>query len=292
MVMIYGQLVIGPPGSGKTTYCDKMSTFLTDLGRKVSIINLDPANENMKYVPTIDISHLIKLDEVMSHHKLGPNGALMYCMEFLKTNISWLIDKLKNIENTYLIIDCPGQVELYAHDNSMSSIIQELDKNSLKLCTVHLIDSHHCSDPGKYLSTLILCTTVMLKLGLPHVNILSKFDRLKKYSNLLTFNLDFYTEVLDLKYLLDRLQEDRSTSKYKKLNEALIGLIEDYSLVTFFPLDVEDKKLLFQLKSAIDKANGYVFKTDEPRDIQSLLMCAVGAISDTEKYSTIEHLSI
>jgi hypothetical protein len=33
--MPFGQLVIGPPGSGKTTYCNGVSQYLRALGRKV-----------------------------------------------------------------------------------------------------------------------------------------------------------------------------------------------------------------------------------------------------------------
>jgi len=40
MTLIYGQLVIGPPGSGKTTYCNAMSKFLESIGRKVAVINI------------------------------------------------------------------------------------------------------------------------------------------------------------------------------------------------------------------------------------------------------------
>lgn len=53
------------------------------------------------------------------------------------------------------------------------------------------------------------------------------------------FNLDYYTEVLDLQYLLEHLSDDPFFRKYKKLNEALIGLVEDYSLVSFTPLDIQ-----------------------------------------------------
>ena len=53
------------------------------------------------------------------------------------------------------------------------------------------------------------------------------------------FNLDYYTEVLDLQYLLEHLSEDPFFHKYKKLNEALVGLVEDYSLVSFIPLDIQ-----------------------------------------------------
>lgn len=53
------------------------------------------------------------------------------------------------------------------------------------------------------------------------------------------FGLDYYSEVLDLQYLLNHMSNHPFLCKYKKLNEALIGLIEDYSLVTFTPLSIE-----------------------------------------------------
>jgi len=78
--------------------------------------------------------------------------------------------------------------------------------------------------------------------------------------------------------------------RYQKLNAALISVIKNYSLVTFIPLDVSNKKLLLQVKNAVDKANGYVFGGNEPQDIQTLLACAVGATSETERISLDEYI--
>ena len=40
----------------------------------------------------------------------------------------------------------------------------------------------------------------MMKIALPHVNVLSKADLIEKYGAL-DFGIDFYTEVMDLQYL-------------------------------------------------------------------------------------------
>jgi GTPase SAR1 family protein len=43
--MRFGQVVVGPPGSGKTSYCLAMRQYLNAAGRPTAVINLDPANE-------------------------------------------------------------------------------------------------------------------------------------------------------------------------------------------------------------------------------------------------------
>ncbi|KAJ1727427.1 GPN-loop GTPase 2, partial [Coemansia biformis] len=116
--MPFGQVVIGPPGSGKTTYCSGIQQFLNALGRKTVVVNLDPANESMQYASAVDIGDLITLDDAMDAHGLGPNGGMVYCIEYLEKNMGWLLDQLKPYadDECYFIFDCPGQVELYTHN--------------------------------------------------------------------------------------------------------------------------------------------------------------------------------
>lgn len=124
----------------------------------------------------------------------------------------------------------------------------------------------------------------MLHTELPHINVLSKVDLAERYSSKLDFGLDFYTEVLDLDYLLTRLDSQRGTKKLKKLNAALVGLVEDYSLVSFLPLAVNDKQTIAKLQAAADKANGCAFGGgEETRNIQALLSCATGAEFEHER---------
>uniref|UniRef100_A0A8C5TQP7 GPN-loop GTPase 2 n=1 Tax=Malurus cyaneus samueli TaxID=2593467 RepID=A0A8C5TQP7_9PASS len=55
----------------------------------------------------------------------------------------------------------------------------------------------------------------------------------------LAFNLDYYTEVLDLSYLVDHLASDPFFRNFRRLNEKLVEVIQDYSLVSFVPLNVQ-----------------------------------------------------
>lgn len=284
---MFGQVVIGPPGSGKTTYCLGMSEFLTALGRDVAIINLDPANEHLPYECALDMSDLIKLEDVMSMLKLGPNGGLVYCMEYLEKNIDWLKKGLESLGNKkYLLFDLPGQVELYTHHTSVRNIVAQLQKWDYRLVASHLVDSHYCSDASKFISVLLTSLSTMLQLELPHVNVLSKCDLIEKHGKL-AFNIDFYTEVLDLTYLLDQFKDDGQFHKYKKLNAALVDIIEEYSLVSFVPLNVQDKESMLRVMKVADKANGYVFGDLEERDMQSLMSCAIGAEFEYEKIQDI-----
>jgi len=127
-----------------------------------------------------------------------------------------------------------------------------------RLAAVHLVDAHLCSEPGKYISALLLSLTTMLHLELPHINVLSKMDLIESYGKL-AFNLEFYTDVQDLSYLQQYLDQDPRSAKYRKLTKALCEMIEDFSLVSFATLDIQDKESVGNLVKLIDKANGYVF---------------------------------
>ncbi|KAI8917034.1 GPN-loop GTPase [Powellomyces hirtus] len=264
--MSFGQIVVGPPGSGKTTYCHGMKQFYTATNRPVAIINLDPANDGMPYTPDIDISELITLEDTMEEFGLGPNGGLIYCIEYLEKNMDWLQKKLADVKDKYLLFDCPGQVELFTHHSSLKNIIEKLSKSmDIRLCCTHLVDAHYCVDPSKYVALLLLSLKTMIQLELPHVNVLSKLDLMESYGET-AFNLEFYTEVQDLDYLLDRLNEGAFGKKYYKLNQALCDLVKDYSLVGFHTLAIEDTESVMNLAQAIDKANGYIYGLDMNND--------------------------
>lgn len=152
------------------------------------------------------------------------------------------------------------------------------EANSTQLVVIHLTDSIILSRPSLYVSSLLLALRSMLQMDLPHLNVLTKIDNLRNYPNL-PFNLDFYTEVQDLHYLLPHLNreqtsgipgptiadagrdtdidDDEPTSKFSALNRAIVELVEDFALVGFETLAVEDKQSMMTLLRAIDRAGGF-----------------------------------
>ena len=95
--MPFAQLVIGPPGSGKSTYCDGMHQFLSAIGRKCSVVNLDPANDHTSYPCALAGRELVTIEETMEDLELGPNGAVLYALEELEHNWEWLENGLKGL---------------------------------------------------------------------------------------------------------------------------------------------------------------------------------------------------
>ncbi|KAI4791949.1 putative ATP binding protein [Aureobasidium sp. EXF-8845] len=260
-----------------------MHQFLTAINRKCAVVNLDPANDKTSYPCALDIRDLVSLEEVMEQEELGPNGGVMYALEELQENFEWLEEGLKDLSDSYILFDCPGQVELFTHHNTMPALFHRLEKIGYRLIVVHLLDSLTLSRPTLYISSLLLCLRSMLHLPFPLVNVLTKIDNLAKNSEPLPFNLDYYTEVQDLDYLLPHLDAEQNNtsvqnlqdragtkdipkapeSKFTALNEALIQLIADFGLVAFETLAIEDKVSMTNLLHAVDRASGYVFGTDK-----------------------------
>lgn len=143
--------------------------YLEALGRKVVVINLDPANDALPYEAFADVRELVSVDGAAAACELGPNGALVYCLEYLAENLDWLEDVLARDPTAYVLFDMPGQVELYTHHNAVRDILQTLSKKGHRLCCVHLVDAHHCSDPAKFISVLLVTLSTMVQLEMPQV---------------------------------------------------------------------------------------------------------------------------
>lgn len=224
---------------------------------------------NPPYPCAVSITDLITLDSVMEEYGLGPNGGMLYCIEYLEANFDWLLEQLDAVlepmgGSGYIVIDTPGQAELWTNHDSLKRIVSKLLKLDYRLAAVHLTDAHAITDASKYIAAVLLALRAMLQLEMPHINVLSKIDTINGFGEL-PFNLDYYTEVQDLGYLLKTLEEEPRARKFAKLNSAMAELIEDFGLVGFETLAVEDKESMMSLVRLVDKVTGYVFMGDDTR---------------------------
>lgn len=263
---MFGQIVIGPPGSGKSTYCAGLQQFYNAIGRQSAVINLDPANDRLNYECELDIRDVVRLEDVMAQEELGPNGGLMYALETLDASVDMLVDRIGRIRDSYLIFDCPGQTELFTHHSALQRIFRALEKQlGARLCVVALVDSFYLTSPSQYVSVVLLALRSMLQLDLPHINVLSKIDLLSNYGEL-PFRLDYYTQAEQLDCLQPYIERESSSvmgRKYARLTSLVAELVEDFGLVQFEVLCVEDKQSMISLVAKIDKANGYLFGATE-----------------------------
>jgi GTPase SAR1 family protein len=259
-------------------------------------VNLDPAIEDEQQfdqegniaadsniennnIYTFSITDLITLQDVMEEMELGPNGALMYCMEFFITQMhDWLSEQLQDYSDDYLIFDCPGQIELYSHVPLMRQFTEELTRLGYRVATVYCMDAQFVHDPTKFMSgTLMALSAMTMFQDCPHYNILTKVDIVKqqlKKPNEQVNQVDIYEELEDYlnpdtDNLLYKIQMQNTTfatnEKFLGLHKAIAEIISEYNLVSFIPFDVSDEESIEYALSCID--HGIQYGEDlEPHD--------------------------
>lgn len=252
--MKYVMFVVGPAGSGKSTFCDYMQKHFAMLKRSAWVMNFDPACDDFLYEALVDIRDLISLDDVTDPSedlRLGPNGGLVYCMEYLQQNLDWLDEVLSasTAEDDCIFIDCPGQIELYTHMDVFTTIMRKFESHNFRMCSVFLLDAQFLTEKGKFMGGVLAALSAMVKLEIAHVNIMTKMDLLSVQAK------------EKLEQFMDpgqyHMMEHRNKSKTDKMADMLYRVIEDYSMVQFFPLDRSDDNSLQDIVHQLDCALQY-----------------------------------
>eukprot|EP00040_Diaphanoeca_grandis_P011467 m.58799 g.58799 ORF g.58799 m.58799 type:complete len:270 (-) comp22614_c0_seq1:30-839(-) len=258
--MRYCQFVMGPAGSGKSTYCTSMVQHYETIKRSVHVFNMDPAAEHFNYPISWDIRDVITVSDVAEALNFGPNGGLIYCMEYLVANLDVLDEALGSFEDDYIIFDCPGQIELYTHIPVMKRLIDHLTGMDYRVAGVYLLDSQFLDDPAKFFSGMLSALSTMITLEVPSVNVLTKMDLIgdeRRRTEIESF-LD-----PDPRYILEILDE-RSSAKQHGLNAAIASLLEDFNLVRFVPMSKDDEDMISVVQQQVDNCMQY----GEDEDVQ------------------------
>lgn len=255
------QLVMGPAGVGKSSYCKTVQDHCAATNRTMRVANLDPACEGFGYEACFDVRDLVNLEQVMEEFGLGPNGGLVYCMEFLLQNSDWLKDELDNFgDDDYILLDCPGQVELYSHLPIMHNLANQIVQWGYSTVAVYLLDALYVIEPSKFISGCLLSLSCMLQLELPHINIITKCDLADK---------EEVARILDTEGagMINSL-DTAVTGRLKGLTQAMSAVVDDYMLVSFVLLDITDEDSIEEVLLRTDHAIQYGedLEPKEPRE--------------------------
>ena len=170
--------LIGTAGSGKSTLAHNFQQWNLVHGIDSIIVNLDPGAENLPYKADVDIRDWISLTEVMESHQLGPNGAQIACADMIAVNSDDIKKSIESFKVDFVVIDTPGQLELFVFRESGRFILNTLKPD--KSIIGYLIDHILARNPSGFVSQLLLSLTTQFRLAYPQMNILTKTDMLTK----------------------------------------------------------------------------------------------------------------
>jgi GTPase SAR1 family protein len=183
---------VGTAGSGKSTLTNAFQLWLSNQGHDAITVNLDPGADTLGYVPDVDVRDWIKLSEVMAEHGLGPNGAQIAAADMIALNVREIAQVVAGFDTDYVLIDTPGQIELFTFRQSSKVVMDELSGDRAMLA--FLFDPALAKDPNGYVSSLMLAATVHFRLPVPMISILAKSDTLSEaeMENIALWSKDYY----------------------------------------------------------------------------------------------------
>ncbi len=171
--------MLGTAGSGKTVLTRTLLDWFNEKKLNVATLNLDAGVKRLPYNPDIDVRDIVNIDTLTEKLQLGPNGAMIASMDLIATKIDDLKSEIEYIEPEYLLVDTPGQIELFAYRSSgrlISSVLAEGGQPA----SIFLIDPSLVMRPEGFSSILLLSLSVNFQLSLPQITTISKADIIEK----------------------------------------------------------------------------------------------------------------
>ena len=166
--------VTGTAGSGKSMLTSKILEYYQTNGVFASVLNLDPGVESLPYRPDVDVRDYVDIVQIMKQYDLGPNGSMIMANDLIATKIEDIQNEIHGVNPDYLIVDTPGQIELFAYRASGPFFIQKIDAS--EKTNIFLYDGTMIVSPSNFISISLLATSIKLRLGLPTINVMTKTD--------------------------------------------------------------------------------------------------------------------
>ena len=168
--------VAGTAGAGKTSFVRAFADWMRTSGYDARVVNLDPGLEGDELAPDVDIREWVRLADLQDEYGLGPNGAQVAAADMIALKIFEVKQAVGEAPADYVLVDTPGQIELFAFREASKAIVEALGGDRALLA--FLYDPALARTPSGFVSLLMLGATVEFRFRLPMVNVLAKADAL------------------------------------------------------------------------------------------------------------------
>ncbi|XP_074597813.1 GPN-loop GTPase 1 [Brevipalpus obovatus] len=170
-------IVMGMAGSGKTCVVQRLTGHLYNEGEAPYVMNLDPACIEVPYPANIDVRDTVKYKAIMKQYGLGPNGGIITSLNLFSTRFDQVMKLLEKREkdHKYVIIDTPGQIEVFTWSAS-GTIITETLASVYPTVVVYVMDTVRNSSPVTFMSNMLYACSIMYKTKLPFLIVMNKID--------------------------------------------------------------------------------------------------------------------
>ena len=208
--------ISGTAGSGKSLLTSKLYDYYTKNRAFAAILNLDPGVENMPYTCDVDVRDYVDYVSIMQKYDLGPNGALIMANDLIASKIDEIQNEVNRVNPDYLIVDTPGQIELFAYRSSGPFLVENI--SSEEKTSIFLFDGALITTPVNFVSIALLATSIRLRLKIASVNVLTKTDLIgTKLKNILQWTTS-------LSKLEDAIGKEADGETYTLTTNILRGL--------------------------------------------------------------------
>ncbi|MBD3159655.1 MAG: GTPase [Candidatus Lokiarchaeota archaeon] len=220
VLLMLWTFIVGTAGSGKSLLAASMEKWLTSSEMSVTVVNLDPGVESPPYTSDVDIREYVDYWELMDKFNLGPNGGLVASIDMAVNQIEDFRQEILDMGRDYVIVDCPGQMELFAYRNSGPLMVSSLKGQDIGL-SLYLLDSNIARTPKGYLSSILLGVSINIRFGLPQLNVLSKPDILTKEE------VDRIVEWSSNQFVLEEAVDATTQGLVRQYSRSILRLLDD-----------------------------------------------------------------
>ena len=168
---------VGTAGCGKSTLTYAFQLWMQSQGFDAITVNLDPGVDELMYNPDVDVRDWVEIDDIMKEYGLGPNGAQIAAADMMALDVKEISEVIAGFDTDYVLIDTPGQLELFTFRQSSRVIVEELGIEDSVLA--FLFDPSVARSPNGYVSSMMLAATVHFRLPVPMLLLMAKADMLK-----------------------------------------------------------------------------------------------------------------